>query len=128
MPPSRRGRSAALLLALLGWTLLPAVRGLAAEQRPAPADDGHAPRDDATLERETLERTLESVPSGESRTWRNPASGDAGRITPLVTYRTTEGQFCREFRESVTAAAGTRESRRTACRRLDGRWQIVPGE
>ena len=136
MPLIDRGRAAVLLVALAGSVpLLAAAKSggtggvsLAAEQRPNAADQDGAAPDDATLERRTLQRTLENVPSGESGRWRNPGSGDAGSITPLVTYRTTAGQFCREFQESITAATRTRQSRQTACRTPDGRWEIVHDE
>ena len=83
---------------------------------------------DLDFERHAVARTLETLPSGETGGWSNPQSGHAGSVTPLTTYRATSGEFCREFRETVSTDAETREGRRIGCRLLDGSWKIVRGE
>ena len=71
-----------------------------------------------------LQRTLETVPDGETRGWRNVQSGSEGRITPIRTYLSDGGYFCREYREELTVAggeaAGAFDNR--ACRNDAGHW------
>ena len=41
--------------------------------------------------------SLERTPAGTTSQWRNPDSGHAGTATPLRTYQTASGSYCREF-------------------------------
>lgn len=66
---------------------------------------------------------LDTQISGGSVTWQNPASGSRGTITPLRTFRTVDGRWCREYREQVDSAAHTELWIGIACRETDG-WQL----
>ena len=55
------------------------------------------------------------------------ASQDAhqGTYTPVKTYQTDNGQYCREFQQTITVGGQTESAYGTACRQPDGSWQIV---
>ncbi len=68
---------------------------------------------------------LESTRTNTTTTWRNPDSGNYGTITPTETYQTTQGQYCREYLQTVTVAGQAQQAYGTACRQPDGTWKIV---
>jgi surface antigen len=70
-------------------------------------------------------RALESTPSGASVPWRNPDSGNSGTVTPVQTYQTHTGQYCREYQQTVTIGGQQHQSYGTACRQPDGSWRIM---
>jgi surface antigen len=70
-------------------------------------------------------QALESVPSGQSVAWRNPDSGNTGSVTPVRTYQTSTGQYCREYTQTITIGGEKHQSYGTACRQPDGTWRIV---
>ena len=82
---------------------------------------------DRAVMQQTTTRTLETVPSGETSSWRNPDSGNYGTVTPQPAYQTASGQYCREFSQTVTVGGRTEEAYGTACRQPDGTWKIVSG-
>src|SRR5512132_976912 len=73
----------------------------------------------------TTQQALESKPSGTTSTWTNPDSGHSGSVTPIRTYQASNGQYCREYEQSVTIGGKPQKSYGTACRQPDGSWQIV---
>ena len=70
-------------------------------------------------------QALESMPSGQSVAWRNPDSGNTGAVTPVRTYQTSSGQYCREYTQTITVGGERHQSYGTACRQADGTWKIV---
>jgi surface antigen len=80
---------------------------------------------DKRIAAEAQQRALESVPSGQSTTWRNPDSGHSGVITPVRTYQTATGQYCREYTQTITVGGKKQEAFGKACREPDGSWKIV---
>jgi surface antigen len=70
-------------------------------------------------------QALESIPSGQSVAWRNPDSGNAGAVTPVRTYQTSTGQYCREYTQTINIGGERHQSYGTACRQPDGTWRIV---
>lgn len=68
---------------------------------------------------------LENAPTGATSNWTNPDSGNSGTITPVRTYQTAQGQYCREYQQTVTVAGQTQQAYGTACREPDGTWRIV---
>ena len=76
-----------------------------------------------------LERTtghaLEYGPSGTAQTWRNPDNGHYGAVTPKPAYQTPQGQYCREYQQTITVGGRTEQAYGTACREADGSWRIV---
>ncbi len=84
-------------------------------------------RADQQYMQQTTQRTLESAPAGQSSTWQNPDSGHSGTVTPVRTYQTDSGQYCREFQQTVTIGGQTQQAYGTACRQPDGSWRVVNG-
>ncbi len=78
---------------------------------------------DVQMAERTLQTALEAEVSDTSRRWHNPQSGAAGSVTPVRTYRTVSGVFCREFEETITTNGNTETRRDTACRDRQGVWQ-----
>ncbi len=74
---------------------------------------------------QTTQQSLEASPSGRATSWRNPDSGNSGTVTPQPAYKTSSGQYCREFQQTVTIGGRTEEAYGTACRQPDGTWKIV---
>ena len=55
--------------------------------------------------------------------WRNPDSGNSGSITPTRTYEIANGQYCREYRQTIVIGGEPQQAYGTACRQPDGTWQ-----
>ncbi len=82
-------------------------------------------RADRLFAKQTEQRSLERIPSGQSTTWKNPDNGHSGTFTPTRTFQTTGGGYCREFQQTVTVAGEMRRAFGTACRQPDGSWRIT---
>ena len=85
-------------------------------------------RMDAADRREANQATysaLESAPSGQTTSWRNPDSGNSGSTTPTRTYQAQSGEYCREFEQTITISGETQAAYGTACRQPDGKWRVV---
>lgn len=104
------------------------VGACAQSPRPAsgdPAYSGLTPRAEV-LARNTVQEALETAHSKTSLSWSYAEEGSSGKITPLRSYRTTAGFYCREYVEVIESGADGRSSRqRTACRDSDGLWKPV---
>ncbi len=84
-----------------------------------------AQAEDRQLMSAAFEQALERYRSGQPVTWRNDASGAAGSITPLRTFKSGSGQWCREFERSLSSPAGGEDRIGVACRAEDGRWLLT---
>lgn len=73
----------------------------------------------------TSQRALENAPTGQQVAWKNPDSGNYGTVTPTNTYQASNGQYCREYQQTVTVGGQTERAYGTACRKDDGTWRIV---
>jgi len=69
--------------------------------------------------------SMENSRTGETMAWENPDSGNSGTYTPQRTYQNAEGQYCREFQQTITVGGETETAHGTACRQPDGTWKIV---
>ena len=74
---------------------------------------------------QTTHTTLETAPSYEPATWRNPDSGRYGEVVAQPAYQNTTGQQCREFTQTIFIEGQAETARGTACRQADGTWDIV---
>lgn len=81
-------------------------------------------RADKMYYNQTYTRTLETVPSGQTVAWQNPDSGNSGSFTPTRTYQ-NNGQYCREFTQTIRVGGQQQQGYGVACRQPDGTWQIV---
>ena len=82
-------------------------------------------RADAVYASRAEYQALEYAPSGYSTPWRNPDTGHYGSVTPIETYESAGGAYCREFQHHAQIGGRTREVYGTACRTPDGQWQAV---
>lgn len=63
--------------------------------------------------------------NGQTLPWNNPKSGNSGSITPKNYYQNSQGQYCREYTQTINVGGKTQSGYGTACRQPDGSWQIV---
>lgn len=77
---------------------------------------------DVNLAAGLMQTTLEQAPDGVTRRWTNDQTGNSGEITPLRTYATEDGAFCREYREELAVGGTTGRFYHTACRDAAARW------
>jgi surface antigen len=82
-------------------------------------------RADALYARRAEYRALEYAPSGHATAWRNPDTGHYGSVTPIETYESAGGAYCREFQHRAQIGGRSRDVYGTACRTPDGQWQVV---
>jgi surface antigen len=69
--------------------------------------------------------TERSLSSGQPVSWRNPDTGNYGEVTPVRTYNSQSGQYCREFQQTIYVGGKQENGYGTACRQPDGSWRIV---
>jgi surface antigen len=77
---------------------------------------------DVSLASRLIQTTLESTPDGATRRWTNQQTGNSGEITPLRTYASEDGHFCRDYREELVLTGGSGRFYHTACRDDSARW------
>jgi surface antigen len=111
------GNGKGRLAATAAGTLLGAFLGNEAGKSLDRADRLYASR----AEYQALEYTL----AGSSTEWRNPDSGHYGTVTPIETYETASGGYCREFQHRAKIGGHTENVYGTACRTPDGQWQTL---
>jgi surface antigen len=80
---------------------------------------------DKQQQAQAAQRAFETAPSGQSVPWRNPDTGHNGLVTPVRTYQASNGQYCREFQQTITVGGENHNAYGTACRQPDGSWKIV---
>jgi len=107
------GRTAAILLGAVGGAFAGNAIGASLD------------RADRAYYNNTTTSSLESVPSGQTSTWKNPDSGNWGSFTPTKTYQGSSGQYCREFSQKIVVGGQVQEGYGTACRGPDGAWKVV---
>jgi len=81
-----------------------------------------APRDRRALQL-LVDRVLEHQRSGSTVSWQG-RSAQKVTITPVRTFRTDNGQYCREFNERLALGTEWREERVIACREGEQRWDV----
>lgn len=67
----------------------------------------------------------QALESNQPAQWSNPDSGNSGTIAPTRTYQTAQGEYCREYQQTVTVGGESQQAYGTACRQPDGTWRIV---
>lgn len=66
-----------------------------------------------------------AMEKGTSTSWKNSDTGHHGTITPQKRYTNDEGQYCREYTQSIYIEGKKHTGHGTACRQDDGTWKIV---
>jgi len=79
---------------------------------------------DKRMANEAAQRAFESNRTGQASVWENPDSGHSGSITPTRTYQIANGQYCREYHQTIVVGGEQHQAYGTACRQPDGTWQI----
>ncbi|MGE0651283.1 MAG: RT0821/Lpp0805 family surface protein [Alphaproteobacteria bacterium] len=74
-------------------------------------------------EHEAVQVLATTAPIGETIAWNDGTA--AGSVTPLRDGRTEDGEYCREFLQTVTIGGREEEAYGTACLRPDGAWEVV---
>jgi surface antigen len=75
------------------------------------------------IQNQTVSRTLETAQSGTTTSWVNPDNGNRGTVTPTRTFRDQDGNYCRDFQQSVVIDSQRQQLNSTACRQPDGSWR-----
>jgi len=65
------------------------------------------------------------APVGQTITWNNPQNGNSGTFTPLRDGTASNGDYCREFQQTVVVGGQRQSAYGTACRQPDGSWKIT---
>jgi len=79
---------------------------------------------DKRMASEAAQRAFESNHTGQSTVWKNPDSGNSGTITPTRTTQLANGQYCREYKQTVVIGGEQNQAYGTACRQPDGTWRM----
>lgn len=74
---------------------------------------------------ETSQRALETAQPGQALPWRNTQSGNYGSVTPSNYYQNADGQYCREYTQTIVVGGKKEEGFGRACRQPDGSWKIA---
>ncbi len=82
-------------------------------------------RADMTYYNQTSQQALERAPSGQTLAWQNPDTGHRGTVTPVNVYENSQGQYCREYSQTITVGGETQNAYGKACRAPDGTWRIA---
>lgn len=67
-------------------------------------------------------QALESTPTGQRASWKNPDTGTQYTMTPTKTYEAANGP-CRDFTVDATVDGKPDKVNGTACRQADGSWK-----
>jgi surface antigen len=108
------------LLALLGCTTVDQIQN----KDPAPLYT-RMTLEDVRSANQTVQIALENTFSGMRLSWKNAASGHSGTVTPISTFKSKSGFYCRVYEETITIDNRTERYTDTACRDSDGRWKPV---
>jgi len=73
---------------------------------------------------QTQQHTLETAPDNRAGAWQNPNTGNSGTVTPVQTFQSSSGNYCREFQQQIMVGGRSETAYGTACRQPDGTWQI----
>lgn len=72
-----------------------------------------------------LQYSLERMVSGQAHSWQAAQGSANAHLTPLRTFRSASGHFCREYRARIKTGNRRAELHGIACRGSDAVW-LVP--
>ena len=123
---SRKLEKAAKRLPVLAFSAILAACSPTASVKPDAQSNTVLTNQDQRLARGAFQNALEKSMSGKSVTWKNAATGASGSITPVKTWKTSAGVYCREYRERIRLASGQSQTNKgSACRSKGGTWQTA---
>lgn len=77
-------------------------------------------------DRYQLARASETaLDTGTDQWWRNDNSGNYGYVEPGRAYQSPQGNYCREYQQTVYIGGEPQQAYGTACRQPDGQWQVM---
>jgi surface antigen len=79
---------------------------------------------DKRMASEAAQKAFENNRVGQTSAWQNPDTGNSGTITPTRTTQLANGQYCREYKQTITVGGEQHQAYGTACRQPDGTWKI----
>jgi len=79
---------------------------------------------DKRMATQAAQQAFENNKVGQPSVWNNPDSGNSGSVTPTRTYQLANGQYCREYRQTIMIGNEQQQAYGTACRQPDGTWSI----
>ena len=79
---------------------------------------------DRLLAGEAYNTALEYNATDKAAEWRNPDTGNYGRVIPVATYR-QNGRYCREFTQEIFIGGEKQTGYGRACRQPDVSWEII---
>lgn len=71
-----------------------------------------------------MQRALETAPTGDAISWKNPDNGNQYSVKPTRTYYLNQ-QPCREYITHAVIGGKTQQIYGKACRQADGSWRVV---
>ncbi|HEX5362802.1 MAG TPA: RT0821/Lpp0805 family surface protein [Gallionella sp.] len=71
------------------------------------------------------ESAMEYNRDHQASTWHNPNTGAEVTAMPTRTFKSADGENCREYQTTVTVSGKKEKAYGTACRQPDGSWKIV---
>jgi len=80
---------------------------------------------DKKLQAEAATKALETAPTGQGVTWKNPDNGHSGTVTPTKTTQDAKGNYCRDYKATVEIEGKQEQATGRACRQADGNWKIA---
>ena len=106
------GGAGAIVGAAVGGALIGGVAGHYLDNR------------DKQMAATAAQRAFEQNQAGQPSVWKNPDSGNYGSITPTKTYQLANGQYCRQYEQTIVVGGQPQKAYGTACRQPDGTWSI----
>jgi surface antigen len=82
------------------------------------------PADIATMNDRTV-HALETAPTGQAASWQNTVGGTQAEVTPTRMFQQANGNYCRDYTQSLIVKGQPISAKGTACRDSDGTWHIV---
>lgn len=65
-----------------------------------------------------------TAPIGQRISWNNPESGNHGVVTPTRDGYADNGEYCREYQQTIYVGGQQETGYGVACRQPDGTWRI----
>ncbi len=81
--------------------------------------------EDVRLADNSLQHSLNTLPSNQQGRWHNAISSNSGSITPLRTYKSKTGYYCRDYKEQIRISKRQATYSETACRSSNGNWYPI---
>ena len=78
---------------------------------------------DKKMASQTAMQAFEHNQTGKASVWDNPDTGNHGSVTPTRTFQ-QNGQYCREYKQTIVVGDDPQTAYGTACRQADGTWKV----